>query len=99
MKVRNANTDQFYSYVLKEVLRLQKALEPTATVHKHSDLPTLKACAQDAEVLIHGLPYLHELQEDLRLAVKGIVTISSQKKKQKPALCMGDDGVDDSIDR
>jgi hypothetical protein len=89
-----ANAKGCHSRVLKELLRLQKALEPKAIIHKNRDLQTLKVRVQEVEVLIRGLPYAPELQEDLRLAVKGIVTETLRKKKLKPALCMDDDVYD-----
>jgi hypothetical protein len=85
--------DSFYSCVLNELLQLQKVLEPQGAVHKHRDLPTLKARVKEAEMLIRGLPCAHELHEDLYLAVKGIVTEASEtrKRRQKPVLCVDDD--------
>jgi hypothetical protein len=49
---------------------------------------------QEAEIFIRGLPCAEDLHEDLCLAVKGIVTEASRKKKPKPALCMDDDLYD-----
>ena len=91
----NHGADSLYSRILKELLRLQKTLEPKAAVHIHRDLSTLKACVKQAEILIRGLSCAHELQEDLDLAVKGMVTEASEtrKKRQKPALCMDDDDI------
>jgi hypothetical protein len=76
------------------VIRLQKALDPKAAIHKSRDLHILKTRVQEAEILIRSLPCPEDLQGDLRLAVKGIVTEASQKKKPKPALCMDDDLYD-----
>lgn len=89
------DADGLYSRILKELLRLQKTLEPKAAVHQHRDLSTLKACVTEAVALIRGLSCAHELREDLDLAVKGIVTeaCETRKKRQKPALCMDDDDM------
>jgi len=81
--------------VLKEILRLQKALEPTAAIHKLRDFLALKAYVRGAEILIRGLPCAKELEDDLCLATKGIVTEPSQNKKQRPALHFDDDDVYD----
>jgi hypothetical protein len=76
--------------VLKELQRLQKMLEPRAPVHRDRDLQTLKARVREAQTPIRSMPCARDLQDDLRIAVKGIVTEASQKKKPKPTLCMDD---------
>jgi hypothetical protein len=90
----NMDDKQFCSRILKELFRLQKELEPKATVHKHRDLPTLKIHVENVEMLICGLPCARELQDHFCVVKKGIVTDPPQKKKPKPALCMEGDDVE-----
>lgn len=85
------------SRILKELLQLRKTLDPKAALHKHRDLQALQALAQEAEILIRGLPCVPELQDDLDLAVKGILTKGSQKKKPKPLLYVDKD-INDYMD-
>ena len=72
--------------------RLQKALEPKASVHQERDLVTLKVRVQEVETLVGILPCADELQNDLRLGVKGIVKKASRKNDRKPQadLCVDD---------
>jgi hypothetical protein len=81
------NADYCFSRVLKELQRLQKMLEPRAPVHRDRDFQTR---VREAETLIRSMPCPRDSQDDLRIAVKGIATEASQKKKPKPTLCMDD---------
>jgi hypothetical protein len=79
---------------LKEVIRLQKALEPKADVHRRRDLEGLEAHVREVEALVHRLPSggPYDLQNDLRLGVKGIVTPKQAKKtRPKPDLVIEDE--------
>ena len=76
--------------LIKDLQRLQNALDPKAVVHQHRDLLALKAHVQNTEVIIRGLPCAHELQDDLHIGVKGIVTQKTNKRR-RPTLCMDDD--------
>lgn len=89
-------TETFTSRVLKECNRLQKALQPSAPIHVRQNSRELGNLARDAEALLRSRPCIDEYKEDLLLAVKGIVTQRSQKKKQKPELNI-DDVLDDYI--
>lgn len=76
---------------MNDLQRLQKSLDPRAVVHQRRDLPILKAYVREVETVIRGLPCAHELQEDLYIGVKGIVTEASCRPKRKPSLCIDDD--------
>ena len=80
---------------MKDVKRLQKALEPKADVHRRRDLEELKALVLEVKDLVHRLPpgNPQDLQHDLNLGVKGIVTTSrvSKKRSLKPCLVIEDD--------
>lgn len=82
------------SGIMKDVHRLQKALEPKADVHRHRNLEELKAYVLETEALIKRLPSgsPDDLWDDLELAVKGIVTPRklAKKAKVKPELWIDD---------
>lgn len=77
--------------MVKRLNTLQEGLRPTAPVHRQRDLDRLKGLVLEAASLIHGLPCAKELEEDLSLAIKGIITMASQTKKLKAALCISDE--------
>ena len=78
------------SRVLNECSRLQKALQPSAPFHVHQNSRQLRILVKDAEAFLRSRPCINEFEKDLRLAVKGIVTQPSQKKKLKPELNIDD---------
>lgn len=88
---QDVNTEKLCSALLHDILRLQKTLEPRAVFHLDHNIVKLRVHVKSAEILIHSLPCAQELQENLDIAVKGIVKIKQtfQTKKQKPGLNMG----------
>ena len=84
------------SRVLKECNRLQKALQPSALIHVRQNSHELRIFVKDAEAFLRTCPCVDEYEEDLQLAVKGILTLPSQKKKPKPKLNVDD--LDDPND-
>ena len=83
-------TETSDSHVLKECNRLQKVLQPSAPLHVRQNSHELRILVEDAEALLRSRPCVDEYEEDLCLAVKGIVTQPSQKKKLKPKLNLDD---------
>jgi len=69
------------NHLIKDVQRLQKALEPKASVYQERNLVILKARVQEVETLVGRIPCVHELQDNLRLGVKGIVTKAGSKTR------------------
>ncbi|KAH9921295.1 uncharacterized protein B0H18DRAFT_880310 [Fomitopsis serialis] len=87
------------SQQIKEVTRLINALKPDAELHKKRDLDGLRARIGEVQILAESLPKgaALEWEEDLELAVKGIVKPhpppAPPAKKPKPTLNLDDDMV------
>ena len=81
------------SGILNDVIKLRKALEPKADVHRRRDLEELKAHVEQVQALVQRLPpgNPHDLRFDLNLGVKGIIQTSQPRKKSKPDLSVEDD--------
>jgi hypothetical protein len=78
---------------MKKAIRLRKTLAPSANIHHIRDVEVLKKHVLEVQALVLMLPAGHrqELQEDLAVGVKGIVTARRPLKKVKPDLCIDDD--------
>ncbi|OBZ79120.1 TPR and ankyrin repeat-containing protein 1 [Grifola frondosa] len=79
--------------LLKDVVRLQKLLGPKSEFHVGRDLVQLKARVVEVERLMHSVPSGPPLewQEDMKIAVKGIVkTKQLPVKEVKPELNVED---------
>ena len=72
--------------------RLREKLKPQSELHQRRDIHELRGCIVQIQDLFTRLPAsgTRQLQDDLRLAVKGIVEGRKVKKKDKPELCMDD---------
>ncbi|KAF8641227.1 hypothetical protein AX17_000861 [Amanita inopinata Kibby_2008] len=80
----------------KAVRRFKEVLGPTATVHQDRDREQLKSLVQEAASFIKGIERLpssvrQAVEEDLEIAVKGIVREKVPKAKKKPELNLEDD--------
>ncbi|OBZ65569.1 hypothetical protein A0H81_14438 [Grifola frondosa] len=76
VELENAQaTFSFWARLLKDVVRLQKLLGPKSEFHANRDPVQLKASVVEVEQLMHSLPSgpLPEWEEDMKIAVKGIV--------------------------
>jgi len=77
----------------KSLLRLQKALDPTAMVHVRRDHEELKRYVQEAVDLLGDMPFSipQDFGTDLDIAFKGIVKEKPEKAKTKPSVQLDDD--------
>jgi len=82
----------------KELKDLREHLKPQSELHRQRDIQELKRYTIQIQAIVGRLPtdgHRH-LQDDLRIAVKGIVEERKPKKKEKPELCVDDiDGMYD----
>lgn len=83
--------DHSFSEIKSQVVQLQEALGPQSVIHKDRDVAKLRAHVKSAEILIRSLPCAPGLQEDINIAVKGIIKQAPQTKKKRPELNMEDD--------
>ncbi|KAH9931245.1 uncharacterized protein B0H18DRAFT_929725 [Fomitopsis serialis] len=86
---------------LKEAIRLIKALQPGASMHKRRDGEELRACMREVEQLARSLPSGVTAEWDfyLKTAVDGILKQKPQPmKKPKPELNMADENMVDHAD-
>ncbi|KAH9931251.1 uncharacterized protein B0H18DRAFT_929734 [Fomitopsis serialis] len=85
----------------KEAIRLNKALEPGASMHKKRDGEELRARMREVEQLAASLPSSVTAEWDfyLKTAVDGILKLKPRPtKKPKPELNMADDDMVDYAD-
>ena len=77
--------------MMKEITKLQKALNPQSQLHRKRDIEELKKVVLQVEEMIYRIAptVAHEVEEDMQRAIKGIVTVRKQKSEVKPPL---DDG-------
>lgn len=85
--------DLGYSRAFKEVLRLQKILTPPSEFHRKQNTEELRQHIVAVEQLISNLPggVALQLDQDLKIAVKGIVSKKRVENKPKPELFVEDD--------
>jgi len=82
---------------MDKIKSLQKALIPSAQIHRKRDVEELKKLVTEVEGLLHDIApnVARDLEEDMALAVKGIVTAKRPPKpKPKPQLVMDDEYCD-----
>ena len=80
--------------MIKEITKLQKALNPQSQLHRKRDIEELKKVVLQVEEMIYRIAptVAHEVEEDMQRAIKGIVTVRKQKSEVKPPLHIDDDG-------
>jgi hypothetical protein len=76
----------------KELKDLREKLKPQSELHRQRDIQKLRKCTMQVQAIVGRLPTggHRPLQDDLRIAVKGIVEERRPKKKEKPELCVDD---------
>ena len=76
----------------KELKHLREKLKPQSEFHRQRDIQELRKCTMQLQALVVRLPTggSRLIQDDLRIAVKGIVEERKLKKKEKPELCLDD---------
>ena len=82
---------------MDKIKSLQKALMPSAQIHRKRDVEELKKLVTEVEALLHDITHnvARDLEEDMALAVKGIVTAKQPPKpKLRPQLVMDDEYCD-----
>lgn len=85
--------------MIKEIVKLQKALNPQSQLHRKRDIEELKKLVLQVEELIYRIApsVANEVEEDMQRAIKGIVTVRKQKPEVKPPLQTDDDGSDAEV--
>jgi len=80
--------------IMDKIKSLQKALIPSAQIHRKRDVEELKKLVIEVEALLHDIApnVARDLEEDMALAVKGIVAAKRPPKaKPRPQLIIDDD--------
>lgn len=80
--------------IIDKIKSLQKALNPEAQIHRKRDIEGLKKLVTEVEALLYDIApnVARDLEEDMALAVKGIVTVKRPPKpKPKPQLTIDDE--------
>ena len=79
---------------MHKIKSLQKALIPSAQIHRKRDVEELKKFVTEVEALLHDINanVARELEEDMALAMKGIVAVKRPPKaKPRPQLMIDDE--------
>lgn len=79
---------------MDKIKLLQKALIPSAQIHRKRDVEELKKLVTEVEALLHDIApnVARDLEEDMAIAVKGIVTTKRPPKtKPRPQLMIDDE--------